>query len=77
MKPGVFIIIIIIDWNMTPLVKGRSRRELNISDMYDCAVTAELHVGLGCKASCGHASRKWQLMQQAPCPSFARNYWLE
>ena len=48
MTPGDFIIIIIIEWNTTPLAKGRSRHELNISHMNDCAVTAELHdVGLG------------------------------
>ena len=46
MTPGDFNIII-IEWNTTPLVKCRSRRELNISHMYGCAVTAELHVGLG------------------------------
>ena len=40
-------------------------------------VTAELHVGLRYKASCGHGSRTWQLMQQATCPSFARNHWLK
>ena len=39
--------IIIIEWNTNPLVKGRSRCELNISHMKNCAVTAELHVGLG------------------------------
>ena len=76
MAPGDFIIDI-IEWNTTPLVKGQSRRELNISHMYNCAVTAEQHVGLGYKASCGHESRTWQLTQQAACPSFARNYWLE
>ena len=76
MTPGDFFIII-IERNKTPLVKGRRRRELNISHMYDCAVTAELHVGLGYKASCGHGSRTWQLTQQAACPSFARNHWLE
>ena len=44
---------------MTAIVQGRSKRELNISHMYDCTVTAELHVGLGYKASCGHASRTY------------------
>ena len=43
MTPGDFIIIIIIEWNMTPLVKGRRRCEFNISHKYDCAVT----VGIG------------------------------
>ena len=44
-----------------------------------CAVTAEQHVGLGYnnKVGCGHGSRTWQLTQQAACPSFARNHWLE
>ena len=47
--------------------------------LYDCAVTAELHVGLGYnnKVGCGHGSRTWQLMQQAAYSSFARNHWLE
>ena len=76
MTHGDFFLII-IERNTIPLVKGRSRRELNISHMYDCAVTAELHVGLGYKASCGHASRTWQLLQQVAFPSFARNHWLE
>ena len=40
-------------------------------------VTTELHVGLGYKASCSHGSCTWQLMQQAACPSFTRNHWLE
>ena len=44
-----------------------------------CAVTAELHVSLGYnnKVGCVHGSRTWQLTQQAACPSFARNHWLE
>ena len=42
-------------------------------------MTAELHVGLRYKASCGHGSGMWpwQLTQQAACPSFVRNNWLE
>ena len=44
-----------------------------------CAVTAELHVGLGYnnKVGCSHGSRTWQLTRQAAYPSFARNHWLE
>ena len=35
-------------------------------------------MGLGYnKVGCGHGSRTWQLTQQAACPSFARNHWLE
>ena len=68
--------IIIIEWNTTPLVKGRSRREHN-SHMPTTAVTAQQHVGLGYKTSSGHASHTWQLTQQAACPSFTRNQWLE
>ena len=41
MTPGDFIMII-IEWNTSPLVKGRIRRELNISHIFDCAVTAEM-----------------------------------
>ena len=55
MTPGDFIIII-IEWNTTPLVKGQSRRD-NISHMS----TTVLWLGLGYKASCGHASHTWQL----------------
>ena len=54
-----------------------SERESNISHMYDCAVTAEQHVDLGYKASCGHASPTWQLTQQAACPSLVINHWLD
>ena len=77
MTPGDFIII---EWNTTPIVKGRSRRtwkHFSHVYSYDCAVIAEQHVGLRYKASCGHASRTWQVTQQAACPSFARNHWLE
>ena len=74
MTPGDFIII---EWNTTPRVKGRSRRK-NISHMSTRTTgISEQHVGLGYNASCGHALRTWQLTQQAACPSFARNYWLE
>ena len=34
-------------------------------------------LGYNNKVGCGHGSRTWQLTQQAACPSFARNHWLE
>ena len=53
----LIIFTIIIEWNKTPLVKGRRIRELNISHMYDSAVTAELHVG----------RTRWAMVMRCAC----------